>query len=99
MDIMDETVDQISDLPPSIIHHIMTYLSAKEVTRTSILSTSWNQFQNSFPILDFDLMNFIVRIEIVNIKLLRGPRKGEISRKSREIHNVCGHFPASVLQP
>ncbi|ESR40231.1 hypothetical protein CICLE_v10026961mg [Citrus x clementina] len=56
---MDETVDQISDLPPSIIHHIMTYLSAKEVTRTSILSTSWNQFQNSFPILDFDLMNFI----------------------------------------
>ncbi|KAH9666040.1 putative F-box/FBD/LRR-repeat protein [Citrus sinensis] len=67
---MDETVDQISDLPPSIIHHIMTYLSAKEVTRTSILSTSWNQFQNSFPILDFDLMNFIVRIEIVNIKFL-----------------------------
>ncbi|KAK9232012.1 hypothetical protein WN943_022254 [Citrus x changshan-huyou] len=96
---MDETVDQISDLPPSIIHHIMTYLSAKEVTRTSILSTSWNQFQNSFPILDFDLMNFIVRIEIVNIKLLRGPRKGEISRNAPPLLNVveCAHLKKLLL--
>lgn len=80
---MDETVDRISDLPPSIIHHIMTYLSAKEVARTSILSTSWNQFRNSFPILDFDLMNFIVGIEIVNIKFLKDQER-EKFRESLE---------------
>lgn len=79
MNIMDENVDRISDLPPSIIHHIMTFLSPKEVARTSILSTSWNQFRNSFPILDFNLMNLIIGIEIVNIKLLRDQKKGEIS--------------------
>lgn len=83
MNIMDETVDRISDLPPSIIHHIMTYLSAKEVARTSIFSTSWNQFRNSFPILDFNLMSFIVGTEIVNIKLLRDQKK-EKFRESLE---------------
>ncbi|KDO51229.1 hypothetical protein CISIN_1g044672mg [Citrus sinensis] len=36
-------MDQISELPTSLIHHIMSYLSAKEVARTSILSKRWNQ--------------------------------------------------------
>lgn len=55
--IMDETVvamDRISELPTFIIHHLMSYLSAKEVARTSVLSKKWNQLYVSFPILDFD---------------------------------------------
>lgn len=55
---MDETVDCISDLPIFIIHHIMSFLSAKEVARTSILSKRWRQFQSSFPIFDFSQHNF-----------------------------------------
>lgn len=56
--IMDETVDCISDLPIFIIHHIMSFLSAKEAARTSILSKRWRQFQSSFPIFDFIQHNF-----------------------------------------
>ncbi|KAH9666168.1 putative F-box/LRR-repeat protein [Citrus sinensis] len=55
---MDETVDCISDLPIFIIHHIMSFLSAKEAARTSILSKRWRQFQSSFPIFDFIQHNF-----------------------------------------
>lgn len=69
--------------PIFLLQSFITYLSAKEVARTSILSTSWNQFRNSFPILDFDLMNFIVGIEIVNIKLLRDQER-EKFRESLE---------------
>ncbi|KAL5824679.1 hypothetical protein ACOSQ3_020742 [Xanthoceras sorbifolium] len=45
--------DRISNLPDFIVHHIRSYLSAKEVARTSILSKRWNYLRASFPILDF----------------------------------------------
>ncbi|GAY51203.1 hypothetical protein CUMW_132470 [Citrus unshiu] len=43
-------MDQISELPTSLIHHIMSYLSAERVARTSILSKRWNQMCISNPI-------------------------------------------------
>ncbi|KAL5757862.1 hypothetical protein ACOSP7_020473 [Xanthoceras sorbifolium] len=46
-------MDRISNLPDFIAHHIMSYLSAKEVARTSILSKRWKYLQTSFPVLDF----------------------------------------------
>ncbi|GAY59900.1 hypothetical protein CUMW_198030 [Citrus unshiu] len=55
---MDETMDRISDLPTFIIHHIMSFLPAKEAARASILSKRWEKFHSSFPILDFDQHNF-----------------------------------------
>ncbi|KAK0597204.1 hypothetical protein LWI29_022974 [Acer saccharum] len=50
----DNEIDRISELPPFIVHQIMSHLSAKEVAHTSILSKRWQYLQRSFPILDFD---------------------------------------------
>ncbi|KAK9186848.1 hypothetical protein WN944_018237 [Citrus x changshan-huyou] len=50
---------RITELPTFIIHHIMSYLSAKEIVRTSILSKRWYLFCISFPILEFDQCYFL----------------------------------------
>ncbi|TXG47034.1 hypothetical protein EZV62_026328 [Acer yangbiense] len=52
-------VDRISELPDFIIHHIMSYLSTKEVAQTCVLSKRWNHLRTSFPILDFDQVYFL----------------------------------------
>lgn len=52
-------MDRITELPTFIIHHIMSYLSAKEIARTSILSKRWCLFCISFPILEFDQCYFL----------------------------------------
>ncbi|KAH9767698.1 F-box protein [Citrus sinensis] len=52
-------MDRITELPTFIIHHIMSYLSAKEIARTSILSKRWYLFCISFPILEFDQCYFL----------------------------------------
>ncbi|GAY51179.1 hypothetical protein CUMW_132280 [Citrus unshiu] len=69
LNIMDETVDadRISDLPTFIIHHIMSFLSPKDVVRTGILSTTWRKFQTSFPVLDFDQNNFLVKSRVKRV--------------------------------
>ncbi|TXG67266.1 hypothetical protein EZV62_008541 [Acer yangbiense] len=46
-------MDKLSELPPFIIHHIMSHLSAKEAAQTSILSKRWKAQYTSFPVLDF----------------------------------------------
>lgn len=48
-------MDRISELPTPIIHHMMSYLDAKELARTSILSKRWNGLSIAFPVLDFAL--------------------------------------------
>ncbi|TXG69039.1 hypothetical protein EZV62_003974 [Acer yangbiense] len=48
-----DPMDRLSELPPFIIHQIMSHLSAKEVARTSILSKTWNLLHSSYPVLDF----------------------------------------------
>ncbi|KAK9231971.1 hypothetical protein WN943_022212 [Citrus x changshan-huyou] len=52
-------LDRISSLPPFIVHHIMSYLSAKDVAKTSILSKRWSCFRASFPILEFDQSDYL----------------------------------------
>ncbi|KAJ4718101.1 F-box/LRR-repeat protein [Melia azedarach] len=54
-------VDRISELPPFIVHLIMSYLSPKEVAQTSVLSKSWNQLWSSFPIVNLDESYFTGR--------------------------------------
>ncbi|KAA8526433.1 hypothetical protein F0562_008364 [Nyssa sinensis] len=49
-----EAFDRISNLPLPIIHHLMSFLPAKDATRTSSLSKKWRFIFYSFPILDFD---------------------------------------------
>ncbi|GMY33538.1 f-box/lrr-repeat protein 15 [Fagus crenata] len=47
-------VDRFSDLPESIIHHIMSFLPTTDSTRVSILSKRLASVCHSYPILDFD---------------------------------------------
>lgn len=78
---MDETVDGISDLPPFLIHHVMSFIPAKEAAWTSILSKRWKQFYSSFPILDFDQHN-PRRLEDTSRYTLRFLRKNEKFHRS-----------------
>ncbi|KAJ4980895.1 hypothetical protein NE237_031732 [Protea cynaroides] len=53
-----ETCNRISHLPEPILHHILSFLSTKDVLRTSILSKSWSNLWTSIPVLDFDESKF-----------------------------------------
>ncbi|KAK1440527.1 hypothetical protein QVD17_06355 [Tagetes erecta] len=51
-------MDRITQLPESIVHHILSYLYPKELLRMSLLSNTWFNLTASFPILDFNIDNF-----------------------------------------
>lgn len=42
-------VDRISALPESVLHHILSFLSFKEVAQTCLLSKRWKQVWRTFP--------------------------------------------------
>ncbi|KAJ0053739.1 hypothetical protein Pint_02167 [Pistacia integerrima] len=46
--------DRISNLPNPLIHHIMSFLPAKDATRMGILSKKWESLWLTFPIFEFD---------------------------------------------
>ncbi|PON81931.1 F-box domain containing protein [Trema orientale] len=46
--------DRLSDLPEPIIHHVMSFLPTKSVTRFSALSRRLSSAWHSFPIINFD---------------------------------------------
>lgn len=52
-----EDVDRISDLPDSILTHILLFLSTKEAVGTSILSSRWKYIFTLVPNLHFDLVD------------------------------------------
>lgn len=55
-----ESVDIISELPESVIHHILSFIrNAKEAARTSILSKKWRDVWKSFSVLTFDEQSFL----------------------------------------
>ncbi|XP_003598684.3 F-box/LRR-repeat protein At4g14096 [Medicago truncatula] len=43
--------DRLSDLPDSILHHILSLLDTKQAFQTSILSTRWKNLPNHIPTL------------------------------------------------
>ncbi|RYR40221.1 hypothetical protein Ahy_A09g045937 [Arachis hypogaea] len=49
--IMDEKMDQISSLPETILHDILSRLPKKDAIKTSVLSKTWREMFYTFPIL------------------------------------------------
>lgn len=50
--------DRISCLADSILHHILSFLPAKDAVRTSVLSKEWQKLWISLPYLNFDDAHF-----------------------------------------
>ncbi|KAI7736194.1 hypothetical protein M8C21_007975 [Ambrosia artemisiifolia] len=49
-----DSVDDISQLPDCILHHILSFIPTKDVVKTAILSKRWNNVWTSVSNLDFD---------------------------------------------
>ncbi|KAL1184967.1 hypothetical protein V6Z11_A01G082800 [Gossypium hirsutum] len=60
-EVKTKKADRISDLPDSILTHILSFLSTKEAVRTSILSTRWRYLFALLPNLHFDLEDVLRR--------------------------------------
>ncbi|GJN04835.1 hypothetical protein PR202_ga22410 [Eleusine coracana subsp. coracana] len=50
--------DRLSALPDSLLHTIMSYMKARQVVQTCVLSTRWKHLWRSVPCLDLDLGEF-----------------------------------------
>ncbi|XP_026428087.1 F-box/LRR-repeat protein At4g14103-like [Papaver somniferum] len=46
--------DRISNLPDSLLHHILSFLGIKDGARTSIISKRWNYIWTTIPTLHFE---------------------------------------------
>ncbi|XP_074281980.1 putative F-box protein At3g58860 isoform X1 [Silene latifolia] len=57
------TMDRLSDLPDSIIHHIISFLGTGEACRTTILSKRWAHIWSTGLILDFQPCFFVPKID------------------------------------
>ncbi|GJZ40508.1 F-box domain containing protein [Tanacetum coccineum] len=76
---IEDTTDWISQLPESIVHHILSLLdSPKELVRMSVLSNYWFGLTASFPILDFNFSIFKEVIESSGIPFDTDKDKREI---------------------
>lgn len=71
------------ELPPEIIHHILSYLSAEESTRASLLSKSWLGAWQTRPKLEFNPKLYFHK----KLKL-RSPWL----RSKKETTNICEEF-------
>lgn len=49
----DGNIDSISNMPQEVIEKILTFLTAREAVRTSVLSRTWRYKWTSIPILNF----------------------------------------------
>uniref|UniRef100_K3YD01 F-box domain-containing protein n=1 Tax=Setaria italica TaxID=4555 RepID=K3YD01_SETIT len=50
--------DRLSALPDSLIHHIMSFMKARQVVQTCVLSTRWRHLWRSMTCLDVDKSEF-----------------------------------------
>jgi len=50
--------DRLSSLPDCLIHHIMSFMKARQVVQTCVLSTRWKHLWRSVPCLDIDQDEF-----------------------------------------
>ncbi|KAK6919003.1 F-box domain [Dillenia turbinata] len=86
------TIDLISKLPSSILHHVLTSLPPKDAARSAVLSTTWRSVWNSFPIILFDeflfgMDNAVLRagkvsefLYFANVRLSHYPQNSGLSK-------------------
>lgn len=79
-------MDRLSDLPPDIVHEIMSHLSGKELAQSSLLSKRWNNLRKSFGVLDFDQADFtgLSTLQLYGVVPLR---KSSVARSCNEEKN------------
>ncbi|KAL8466525.1 hypothetical protein ACS0TY_035557 [Phlomoides rotata] len=58
--------DRLSELPQSLIHHILSFLPMRDVVSTTILSKHWNNLWTTVPCLDFSVDFRKLDSELVN---------------------------------
>ncbi|RZC63628.1 hypothetical protein C5167_025382, partial [Papaver somniferum] len=56
-DNMSEVEDRISNLPASLLLHILSFVDTRDAARTSVLSKRWKYIWRSIPILGFQCRN------------------------------------------
>ncbi|KAH9620334.1 hypothetical protein KSS87_007849 [Heliosperma pusillum] len=61
------SMDRLSDLPDSIIHHIISFLGTQEACRTTILAKRWVHIWPTGLILDFRPQFFVPKIDGVSL--------------------------------
>ncbi|XP_008795787.2 F-box/LRR-repeat protein At4g14103 isoform X1 [Phoenix dactylifera] len=73
MDNLDGGIDRISELPDSILHHILSLRTTKDAGRTSVLSKRWRYLWVSVPTLYFNQEQFPVNFQehVDTVLLLR----------------------------
>ncbi|KAK0596263.1 hypothetical protein LWI29_014189 [Acer saccharum] len=81
-------MDRFSKLPDCIMHHIMSYLSAKEVAQISSLSKRLKGLSESFPIFDFSDSYFHI---MGSIRLFRNHE-----RYLKRVHKFVDFVDASL---
>ncbi|XP_021298503.1 F-box/LRR-repeat protein At4g14103-like [Herrania umbratica] len=94
------SIDRLSNLPDSIIHHILSLLPTKFAVRTSVLSTRWRFLSTSVSTLDFydyenpseRFMNFVDRVLLFHnaacikrFRLICGGFHGDV-----DAYRICG---------
>ncbi|KAJ0054242.1 hypothetical protein Pint_02119 [Pistacia integerrima] len=57
IEVNNNAIDRISDLPDVILHQILFLLPIKSIAQTSTLSKRWRYLWSSFPDLDFNSIN------------------------------------------
>ncbi|CAN0911167.1 Putative F-box protein At1g49610 [Linum grandiflorum] len=61
-----EEIDELSSLPDNMLHHILSFLDAKSMVKTSILSRRWKCLWKDVPVLNFRVTCYPVFKECVD---------------------------------
>ncbi|XP_074284610.1 putative F-box/LRR-repeat protein At4g15060 [Silene latifolia] len=70
-------LDRLSDLPDSILHHIISFLGTAEACRTSILAKTWAHIWSTGLILDFKPQYLVPKIDGDFVESSTGPYSDE----------------------
>jgi hypothetical protein len=81
--LMEHKIDRISELPDSILEHILSFIPTKQTLQLSILSKRWQRVWALFPVPDFNQFPFDKKLR----KVPPNEKEQEIQRKKEEFIN------------